>query len=1278
MANHTSNFRILAAVQVDASNIQQQLNDATKNLTVGGASKAGQQMKNAGLNFQQANQIYRETKQVISQMVEQVYNLDAALIEYQKVSDLSGSALDSYVEKLQKMGKEVARTGSEMISAAGEFRKSGFSDEESAQLARTAALLQNVSDEEMSAGDAASFLISQMVAFGIEAKDAEHIVDALNNTSNHFAVSSGDLAQGLGIVASTSAAMGNSFEETQGMMVAIVEQTRSASKASRALNTIMSRTAQALDETSTTGKKVNEVFEEQGIALKDSNGNMRSAYELLKDLADKWDSINPDRRKTIAQVFGGTNQLNAFLALMNNFNHAIEATETGINSAGSAAEENSAYIEGLESKVTGLKRAFEDFSNSVLKRGLVSKVLDLLTQGLELLNTDVGVFITQWGLLAGVLSGGIALLGNFAGAIIGGIEAIGKFITGAGILAGGFGSIAVPIAAVIALIVAATVATNKFKDEANDIPGKTQELTDMAEELKSNKEKLDELNKTPWVSRTSDIQAEIDKLEASNRALERNIQLKAEEIKKANVTLRTGTHYTSTQKTGEIFGIPTYGTYEFQSMESAISSINAVYGKGTSLADEYISKLKAVEHTEEVTIDKANEMFALAFWNRDTDKSASQFIDDNIDKLYQLADAYETLEKYGEEITLEQSAIVSLAKASRAGISDAFEMVEQDGQRLLKVNTDAIFTAENVSKYGLENLTTLAMNFADVLGKAEENHDAIIDIANASIEASEKFKDLGKSVESVGSKIDELPEKFHANQDAVDAFSGSIKGMGDAIDENGDIDTQGFVDLATEAGFSTDAIYYMLAAMGAVSGATIDTSSSQAAIDEVTSKAKISYEELMNLIGLSNTIIGVAGKYQPWKTTGKKKSGGGGGGRSSRDSAAQKEKEDMDKILSYYKQIADDELDKIGEAIDAINEKYDAEISKLEESNEELETQLELEQRLEDLETARSKKVLVFQNGRFQYAGDSDAVSAAQKNLNEFNRKQELENQKKYLNEKRRLELQDLEEEKKRWQEYKESLGDVTKAYELEQGKMLALQKDGTNLENQTWEERLKNLQNFKDRYNTIAGQIASTSGDSGGGGGGSWVDAGGGTGSSTTPQYNANSVVKTPRGMTPVMSVVRKYVTQARSGNKSAIQWLAQAGYTMSDLLSAGIQKYAIDNAGITKWFVPAAGSTYMSLNKIMAAYAKGTTDAKGGLALVGENGPEMRVLNSHDGILPAEITKNLWKWGAMTPDQFAGTTNNSSSINIENVTLPGVTNAEQFVAGLRNMALQRAYARG
>lgn len=61
-----------------------------------------------------------------------------------------------------------------------EFIKSGYSEEDSATLARVATLYQNIADSEMTAGDSASFVISQMKAFGIEASDAESVIDKVN------------------------------------------------------------------------------------------------------------------------------------------------------------------------------------------------------------------------------------------------------------------------------------------------------------------------------------------------------------------------------------------------------------------------------------------------------------------------------------------------------------------------------------------------------------------------------------------------------------------------------------------------------------------------------------------------------------------------------------------------------------------------------------------------------------------------------------------------------------------------------------------------------------------------------------------------------------------------------------------------------------------------------------------------------------------------------------------------------------------------------------------
>lgn len=116
------NYSILADVELNTKDIQKKL-DAVKNRTLklkvdSDADKAAKGLKDldestkdVSLSFQAANEIFSRSIDVIETMVEQVYKLDSAMIEFQKVSDLSGKAFEDYINKLSVMGGEVARTG---------------------------------------------------------------------------------------------------------------------------------------------------------------------------------------------------------------------------------------------------------------------------------------------------------------------------------------------------------------------------------------------------------------------------------------------------------------------------------------------------------------------------------------------------------------------------------------------------------------------------------------------------------------------------------------------------------------------------------------------------------------------------------------------------------------------------------------------------------------------------------------------------------------------------------------------------------------------------------------------------------------------------------------------------------------------------------------------------------------------------------------------------------------------------------------------------------------
>lgn len=116
MAKSNANYSVLVDVELQTKQIQDQLDKTSKKARLnvtdnGGTKKLKEDAQELELQWQQAQYVMSECLKVINSMVDEVYSLNSAMIEFQKVSDLSGQGLEDYLDKLSEMGKEVARTG---------------------------------------------------------------------------------------------------------------------------------------------------------------------------------------------------------------------------------------------------------------------------------------------------------------------------------------------------------------------------------------------------------------------------------------------------------------------------------------------------------------------------------------------------------------------------------------------------------------------------------------------------------------------------------------------------------------------------------------------------------------------------------------------------------------------------------------------------------------------------------------------------------------------------------------------------------------------------------------------------------------------------------------------------------------------------------------------------------------------------------------------------------------------------------------------------------------
>ena len=259
-------------------------------------------------SWQIVGDVIHGVKNAMEDMVQQVFSLDASLTEFNKVTDLSEGELKTFTEQAYQTAETVARTGTEVIDAAAEFSKAGYK-EQASDLARVALLYQNIADGQVSTSDATALLVSQMKAFNVDASDSIQIIDQINAVSNNLSVSSSDLATAIPKVSATMAQAGNTMSETTALITAGSEiMVGQSSRVARGLRSI-TLNLQGMDDEGNQNLKLvasmEKDFNKLGLTLYDSNGQLKSTFQIMDDLAEVYPKLDKNTQNYYAALIGG-------------------------------------------------------------------------------------------------------------------------------------------------------------------------------------------------------------------------------------------------------------------------------------------------------------------------------------------------------------------------------------------------------------------------------------------------------------------------------------------------------------------------------------------------------------------------------------------------------------------------------------------------------------------------------------------------------------------------------------------------------------------------------------------------------------------------------------------------------------------------------------------------------------------------------------------------------------------------------------------------------------
>lgn len=1003
---------------------------------------------------------------------------------------------------------------------------------------------------------------------------------------------------------------------------------------------------------------------------------------------------------------------------MNGFDDAVKANETALNAQGSAVKENSRYMESLEAQLQKLKSAWEAFSNSVIQSDFVKFFLSAGTSVLKAFNNDIGVTVTQFGLLTGVLTGGISLIGQFGTNLTAAIPVLSKFSASFTALGASSPLVAAGISAIVVVIITLIEKINAMNQKAEDAVKYSKQLTDAFENFdnsveQSNRSVIEEaLNLRTLTSRLDVLQKKTELNDEEQKEFDSIISTLNDKIPDLNLVIDETTGKLSTQ-TEEIY--KQIDAWEELAMKqaylSAISKKREAYAQAkidleslTAQRQDIISQQSALSTAYGImgTLKKAHRWGTRKLSGIDSEKQAEYdaldeqrlALNAQIENLEKTLSEYE--KDYKEASEQADKLIKDLGLDEQEVVSE-IAIPEQQIEKFnysdwLKEQKHLLNTGKLLAEDYYANLQAMLNKYTDEsIISTEERWDAEEEIykyqQKLTKEQQQAYEKAVRDAESVAKAkaqaekqaISDIKTAFTAWQDEQDyllttgqitevEYYDNLKAKNDELfKDKKEFQSQYWTNLEKIYKWEQQQIEDQKKAKVTEFDEWLKAQDHALAMGEITEEEYYTELKKKNDEYFKDSMENLdkywknEESWYKWKKQQIEEIHEAA--KAALDAEIEKEKQrlelkkteaetrkaqleaqqdEIEQLADYIQTVADAEIGKIDEKIsalkdeaDAITAKYKEQIDALEEQNQAIDDQITKQKLLEALAKAQQSKKYVFKDGRFQYVDDVDAIASAQEQLDEFNREQALQEKTKQLEKQRDLELEQnqlaqkaLEDEKKRWEEYKQGWSNITNAYTEQQNALLAQQKLGIDVEKATWNERLSNLESFKNQYISLAAQIKAAEAEIAG--------------------YDAQiSAVGSAENQDAAIRRMMKENSEAWHQTSDASE--RERLHEMNEYLNSLLSNKGTYNAASGQW----SNLSYTQSQPLSSSIGS-------------------------VGVMTPSVASSAVLGSSLINKGISGVKQALNQIfNMGNISLPNVSNAKQFVSELKNMALQAAYSR-
>lgn len=453
MAEGDSGFNLgsaYAAIIIDASGVTDGIAKARRAFDAGilGMTQAlqrfGAQLTVAGLAVEQ---LTKPLKGFIEGGVHVAASFEDVMTQIKVFGGVTGAELETVRRQVLKWGADTVFSAQDAGEAMLSLLKAGVSVKDAT--AAMPAVLQLATVGNMSLAQSSQIVTQAMAQYGLQAKDAGRITDALAQGANASLADVSDLGQALANVGPIARQYGLSIEDTTAILAVFANNGIRGAEAGTQLRSM-------LTHLSSPTKASQKAWQQLGVSLYDAQGKLRPFAVVIKDIAAKMKDMTPKQQNEILKALGGAYGQLGLSALV--ASDGIDTMQKTMKAApGGAAVEAASVgtfnraLENLRGSIETLQiQVLTPFMDNVLKPlvnqliSIVNQMTDWAQRNPALANTLLMIAVAVSGLGPVLFAAGIAIsaLGTVLAAV-GGVLAfilspIGLVIAALALLAAAF------------------------------------------------------------------------------------------------------------------------------------------------------------------------------------------------------------------------------------------------------------------------------------------------------------------------------------------------------------------------------------------------------------------------------------------------------------------------------------------------------------------------------------------------------------------------------------------------------------------------------------------------------------------------------------------------------------------------------------------------------------------------------------------------------------------------------------------------------------------------